>query len=45
MLSKIMLLPVLLPFYLLGVAIHVVVVFLDWLFSNIGWAFRRGIYG
>ena len=45
MLSRIVLLPVLLPFYLLGVAIHIVVCLFDWLFTHIGWAFRLGIYG
>ena len=45
MLGRIILLPVLLPFYLLGVVARVVTFFLDWLFTHIGWAFGLGIDG
>jgi hypothetical protein len=45
MLSKIILSPVLLPFFCLGLVVYGVVIFLDWLFSNIGWAFHRGMMG
>ena len=45
MLSRIMLLPLLLPFYLLGVIVRVVTFFFGWLFEHIGWAFGLGMDG
>lgn len=43
MFSKLILLPVLIPIFILGVVVRVVTVFFHWLFRNIGWAFARGM--
>ena len=42
---RIMLLPILIPFYLLGVVVRVFTFFFEWLFTHIGWAFGLGMDG
>lgn len=43
MLSKLILLPILLPFFIMGFVIRGVVIVMEWLFYNIGWAFSLGM--
>ena len=43
MFSKLILLPVLLPFFILGFVVRAVATAFEWLFDNIIWAFGLGM--